>query len=51
MGLVDISPRLAIKRHLGTDYFTLLIPYHRFKEMQTMVDDSFLKESRLEKTY
>jgi hypothetical protein len=45
VGLTDLSARKNVRRLLGSDVFTFAVPYRRFKEMETNVDESFLKRS------
>ncbi len=45
IGLTDISARKNVRHLLGKDVFTFAVPYRRFMEMETNVDESFLKRS------
>lgn len=43
IGLIDISARNNVRKQLGDNIFTFIVPYKLFSEMEDNVSDSFLE--------
>lgn len=43
IGLTDLDARLNVRRQLGDDVFTFVVPYKMFEEMENNVEGSFLE--------